>query len=123
MAAYTTESATHQILSAKTPTSHSDIRYESRKYIAGAIRGLLKGLGIKGISVTAPVYSMAQAIDIRVPDTCEHDSMEARRACPVCQNRNLAVRRIEELILAAYPDLDDRSDSMSDHYDYKLSIR
>jgi hypothetical protein len=32
------------------------------------------------------------------------------------------VARIEAIILSAFPDLDDRSDSMTDYYDYRLSI-
>jgi hypothetical protein len=44
------------------------------------------------------------------------------RTCPRCQRRHVATLRLTSLILAAYPDLDDRSDSQVDHFDYCLSI-
>lgn len=109
----------------------ADLRREPRKVIAAEVRKLLKELGIKGISVTAPNYSMAQSIDITFPPI-EHPGRDLAVAsdwrdhehlsCPVCERSHQAKARLEEIILAAFPDLDNRSDSLIDHYDYKFSI-
>ena len=116
------------------------VRQLERKEIAAKVRGLLKSLGIKGMSVTAPSYSMAQTIHISFP-RCgrnEHEPVHFRleaeeRAkggpyrgmalvCPFCRVEREARDRLETLILAAFPDLDDRSDLQSDYFDYILSF-
>jgi hypothetical protein len=105
----------------------ASLRRESRKVIAAEVRSLLRSMGLKGISVTAPNYSMAQAIDIKTPrnepepivkdeDGWDAHHPDYRAAC------NAASAKIEAIILAAFPDLDNRSDSMTDYYDYRLSI-
>jgi hypothetical protein len=95
-----------------------------RKERSALIRALFRRLGIKGVSVTTPSYSMAQSVDIAIPDAVEHDhdNGHERTTCPHCMERFAAERHIERIILAAFPDLADRSDSMSDHFDYCLSI-
>lgn len=109
----------------KVATLH--MRRQPRKTWAPAVRELLKGLGIRHVSVTTPSYSMASTISIRVPgfshDHDERSAATAYRTCPRCQRRHAAVARLERLILAAFPDLNDRSDMMTDHFDYCLSIR
>lgn len=99
-----------------------------RKERAAKVRELFKSLGIKGVSVTAPSYSMAQAIHIRVPYLGEHDHISAyndyptRQRCPHCKKRTDAEHHLEKIILAAYPDLEDRNDVMTDYFDYCLSF-
>jgi hypothetical protein len=104
---------------------NAHLRNETRKERAKAVRDLFKRLGLQGISVTAPNYSMAQSIDIRLPD---YDCLREDRyspcypQCANCELAGEAKRRLNRLILAAFPNLDDRSDSQSDHFDYCLSI-
>ena len=117
-----------QLLTTKLPGIVTvGLRKATRKERAKAVRNLFKSLGIKGISVTAPNYSMAQSIDITIPhDSCDNaihdDPSKSFRDCAECNRRWQAKERIEPIILAAYPDLDNRSDSQSDHFDYCLSI-
>jgi hypothetical protein len=116
------------ILDAPLPgVRNPSLRREPRKVIAAEVRGLLRSIGLNGISVTAPNYSMARAIDIRTPRNNpepivkDEDGWDAHHPAYRAA-RNAAVVRIEAIILAAFPDLDDRSDSMIDYYDYRLSI-
>jgi hypothetical protein len=107
------------------PVRNPDLRKERRTVWAKAIRRLLADLGIKGVSITTPHYSMAHSIDIKLPPGTPHDRGAADheyRDCPMCQERNRAQDRITQIILAAFPDLDDRSDSMTDYYDFCLSV-
>lgn len=102
------------------------IRHSPRKEIAANIRALLRRLKIKGISVTAPNYSMAQSVEIRLPEASEHDRRQETghdyATCPICIERHEASKYLEKIILAAFPDLDNRSDSQSDYFNYRLSI-
>ena len=116
----------YQVLIAPMPAVLGHIRHEARKEIAAQVRKLLRSVGVKGISVTAPNYSMAQTIDIRLPED-EHPNPSAPEAhttrdCPRCQRRQVTSRKLEALILAAYPDLDSRNDTSTDYFDYRLSI-
>ena len=103
-----------------------EIRREARKEIAKRIRKLLKDLGIKGVSVTAPNYSMAQSVDVQLPSAegIAHNHHISGRIddCAICAIKREAQEGIEKVILAAYPDLDNRSDYSTDYFDYKLSI-
>jgi hypothetical protein len=129
-----------QIENAKLPkTVNAALRRRTRKEIAVEIRNLFKRMGIQHISVTTPNYSMAQAVDIRLPDTEPWEGAHERRhaeidaiqgvyvaygdACDLCKRRAAARRKIEKIILAAFPDLDDRSDTQTDYFDYRLSIQ
>jgi len=106
------------------------MRQRTRKEWAAEIRNLLKRLGISHISVTAPNYSMAQSVNIRTPQFIPwegehkelHDKIGYSNACDICKRENAAKRKLEEIILAAFPDLEDRSNSQIDHFDYCLSI-
>ena len=123
------------ILNVPLPAFRANIRHQTRKEWAAAVRKLFKDLKLTGISVTTPSYSMAQSIHISIPDLIVdrithdriHDEIWSRGGhaidCPDCAKRWNAHNRIEEIVLAAFPDLGDRSDSQSDHFDYCLSIR
>lgn len=107
------------------PVVNPAIRRESRKVKAAEIRKVLKSMGIKGISVTAPNYSMASSVHIKIPRASDHDRGAVGHefhTCPLCMQHTRAERKIAEIILAAFPDLDDRSDSQSDYHDNPLSI-
>jgi hypothetical protein len=87
-----------QILAIEMPAVvNPDFRKESRKAWAAGIRTLFKQIGLKGISVTAPRYSMAQAIDIRLPrdiNCAKRDELDRRRR---------AKEHLTRIVLAAYP--------------------
>jgi hypothetical protein len=106
------------------------MRDQPRKEVAAAVRALLKRLGIKGVSVTTPNYSMAMGIQVRIPDRPEdwQDDLHPHRPgdhtdCWRCQLAKAARVRLELLILAAFPDLDDRSDYSTNYYDAYLSVQ
>ncbi len=126
----------NQIESAPLPEFRARIRQWPRKEWAEEIRSLLKYLGIKGISVTAPNYSMASSINIRLPAmpteyAPEHEDLhyklwckgKAGIECPDCARRQEAKKKLAAIILAAFPDLADRSDLQSDHFDYCFTIQ
>lgn len=114
-----------------------------RKVWAAEIRSLFKSLKIKGVSVTTPNYSMAQGVQISLPGTITwisgddhvalHDKLDREHVndevwhgrstyCPHCQKSQQAQEALKRIILAAFPDLDDRSDYVTDYSDYCFSI-
>lgn len=98
-----------------------------RKETARLLRALLSRLKIKGVSVTAPNYSMAQAVDICLPKRrdIEFEYAPRRKNPEAAANKanHLAAEKFRALLAVAFPHHDDRSDSQSDHFDYKWSIR
>lgn len=111
-------------------------RHIPRKDQAALARKLLRKLGIVGVSITTPNYSMAQSVDIRLPreehpgwtgfEQWQHysysdmpDDVPAKAA----HVRNYAAQKKLAAILAiAFPQHDDRSDSQTDYYDSCWSI-
>ncbi len=125
-----------QIESAPIPEFRGRIRQWPRKEWAAEIRCLLKSLHIKGVSVTTPNYSMASSVDIRLPnypneDADSHMALHEQlwRAgkngteCPDCARRWQAKEKVKSIILAAFPDLDDRSDTQSDYFDFCFTVQ
>jgi hypothetical protein len=116
------------ILDAPLPAfRRTGLRREERKVRAAAVRKLFRDMGLKGISVTAPNYSMAQSIDVRTPRNESEPTVKDEHGLDVLHPEYLAARnavlaRVERIILAAFPDLDNRSDFISDYFDYCLSI-
>jgi len=129
------------ILETPLPTVHNaQLRRQDRKTWAVEVRRLLKELHIAGVSVTAPNYSQASTIHIQIPSTgfdAEHEAIhnkideEQRNSsswlgygqyCSICKEHWQAHQKIEQIILAAFPDLNDRSDLQSDYFDDCLSI-
>lgn len=99
-----------------------------RKETARLLRALLSRLKIKGVSVTAPNYSMAQAVDVRLPSRrdVEFEDEQRHRKNPEAEANkanHLASEKFRELLAIAFPHHDDRSDSQSDYFDYKWSVR
>ena len=97
-----------------------------RKEQAALARKLFRQLGLKGISVTAPNYSMAQSVDVRMPKREDYaldaygmvlEGDAARLA------NNEARERLEAVLLSAFPNHEDRNDTQSDHFDYRWSIQ
>lgn len=88
------------------------------------ILGLLKSLGVKGVSVTAPNYSMASSIDIRLPrrDDCVGADGYYDNATEGSRANGRVRDKFNEILARAFPRHDDRSDAQSDHFDFKFSI-
>jgi hypothetical protein len=116
------------ILDAPLPAfRRTGLRREPRTTRAAAVRKLFRDMGLKGISVTAPNYSMAQSIDIKTPrnepeptvkDEHGYDNYHSEYLAA----RNAALAKVEAIVVAAFPDLNDRSEYMTDYYDFCLSI-
>ena len=96
-----------------------------RKQQAALARQLFKQLGLKGISVTAPNYSMAQSVDVRPPKRNDYQ-LDGQGFMipgdPAAEANSVARQRLESILLAAFPQHDNRSDSMTDYFDYCWSI-
>jgi len=111
-----------QIEKTELPAFVANLRQQTRKVQAGNIRQLFRTLGIKNVSVTTRISS----IRIKLPKT-EHIVPEGtthifRSNCSDCQ-RLLPVReKLEKIILSAFPDLDDRSDLMTDYFNFCFMI-
>lgn len=103
-----------------------------RKEQAALARQLMKRLGIKGVSITTPNYSMAQSVDVCLPseppadmtgyeqyqyssfaDMPDDVPIKAREV-----RRNIARNKLDLILEAAFPQHDNRSDYQSDHFDY-----
>lgn len=110
-------------------------RSASRKVQALTARALFKQLGLKGISVTAPHYSMAQAVHINLPHTEVSPEMRAewnqrsndtdRRHTAYGELRTreyTAHQKLETILARAFPNHLDRSDVMTDYFDYCWSV-
>jgi len=115
-------------------------RYIPRKEQAKLCRELLKRLGVKGVSVTAPNYSMAQSVDVDIDkngmiqldafifngvdyrDQCFSDMPEDVPAKRINQSKYNARIKLEAILALAFPNHDDRSDTQSDYFDYKWSV-
>lgn len=112
------------ILSAPTPMPRADqIRNLPLKELAKHVRGALKDLNIKGVSVTAPKYSMAQAVRLEIPEVHSgHERYVEREACSECVKRWQALVKLEKLVIQTYPCLNNRSDGHTDYFNYRLSV-
>lgn len=132
-----------KIIDSPTPAFRGYIRNLTRKEWAQNVKRLLKDIGLGFISVTAPSYSMASSIHIRFKQSDpgpweggehqrEHERIDREQRgakwtgygthCPHCNQEWQAHQRLERIILAAFPDLGDRSEYVSDHFDFCLSI-
>lgn len=101
--------------------SRGNVRRLDRKEIAKGVRALFKALGIKGVSVTVPMYSMAQGIRVEVPE--EKTFSEEKQGYALTARYHEAKSRLENILLAAFPDTENRSDSQCDHFDYVWMLR
>lgn len=92
-----------------------------RKDRAALLRRLFKTLAITGVGVTTPTYSMARTVDIKIPRRCDHvlleDDGSLSRDDPARVANYRAEQKIEAILLVAFPNHDDRSDSSSDYFD------
>ncbi len=112
---------------AKVPVM-SDDRHIERKVQAALARKLFKQLGIPGVSVTTPNYSMASVVDVAIPTRNDYtvrreDGGFDFQEDPAARANTEAERKIETILAIAFPKHDDRSDSMTDYYDSCWSIQ
>ena len=103
-------------------------RRASRKELAAAARALFKRLAIRGVSVTAPNYSMAQAVDVAVPCRDDYTVRDPDGSVdwpndPAARANVAARDKVEQILLRAFPGTEDRSDSRTDYFDYRWSIQ
>ena len=108
---------------AKVPVVCTD-RRTPRKDQAAIARKLFRSLGLKGISVTTPNHSMAQAVDIRIPRrqdvVLDAAGQIADRSNDPALTGNWAARlKVEAILAIAFPNHGDQSDSLTDYFDYK----
>lgn len=115
-------------------------RHIPRKEQARLCRELFKRLGVKGVSVTCPNYSMAHSVDVDIDknipirlDAFIHNGVDYRNevfsdmpddvpAKQINQTKCNARQKMEAILLRAFPAHDDRSDLQSDYFDFKWSI-
>lgn len=102
-------------------------RHCGRKETARLARKVMKLHGIKGISITAPNYSMAQSVDVSMPRRQDYSIFECYDRIdfvndPAAQANGAAAKKIEAILAKAFPNHDDRSELQSDYHDYKWSV-
>lgn len=106
--------------------SKASARHLSQKERTALVRRFLRERGVAGpggVSVAAARGSMCSWTNVSVPATdCSHADYEEVQACPECRKRREAVGHLGKMLAAAFPDLDDRSDSMTDYFDPKILI-
>ena len=114
------------ILMMTTTTQTVSVRHLPQKERTALIRKALKVAGIKGASVTSATGSMCFWTNVRISLGAEHPAHDWRThissQCEFCAGRRAMERRVEAVILAAYPDLADRSDAMTDHFDFLFTV-
>lgn len=108
-------------------------RNSDRKEFAKAVRSLFKKLGLKYISVTTPNYSMASSIDIilpKRPQTYNYYKMNLRwedeetlreKDYALTMNRQ-ASKYINYILNSCFPTKNDRSETMTDYFDFKYMV-
>ena len=104
-------------------------RHAPRKDQARAARDLFKRLGIRGVSFTCPVYSMAFHVNVRLPeddwagphdlDMEPHDCRPEVKGerCGACGRKNATRAKVQAILDAAFPNHLDRSDYQTDYFD------
>jgi hypothetical protein len=111
---------------ARVPVMSGDRRIP-RKQQAALARRLFCTLKLPHVSVTTPSYSMASSVHVDLPrrrDHAEYDGygLVAIGSDPAARANRRAVDLTETILANAFPEHDDRSDSLSDYFDFKWSI-
>lgn len=109
--------------------SGETIRSLSTPEQAAKIRGLLKSLGIKGVSAKRSHAGWSATVAVSFTALAHADggrpnwSTHNRIECVTCSRNHAAQTKVEAIILAAFPDCGDRSDLMTDYFDYVFTVR
>jgi len=97
-----------------------------RKEQAKLTRQLFRRLGLRGISVTCPNYSMAHSVEVRLlkrEDYTRDASGEIEwMTDPAAVANGAARRRVMDILGRAFPEHGDRSDMMTDYFDFCWSV-
>jgi hypothetical protein len=90
------------------------------------IRAMLKAAGIKGVSVKRSHAGWSATVAVSFLRLGHEEGvnwgLHNRAECPICSREIAATRKLETVILAAFPDCDNRSDSMTDYFDYVFGV-
>jgi hypothetical protein len=102
-------------------------RHTHRKVRAKLTRELPKRLGVSGISVTTPRYSMATAVDVLIPARSDYtlrhpDGTVNWAEDPAALSNSAAEATVRAILARAFPNHDDRSDSTTDYFDNPWSV-
>jgi hypothetical protein len=104
---------------------HNLDRCAPRKQQAVLARQLFKILGLKGVRVTTPRYSMASCVDVRIPRRNDYDLDQHGMAIAGCEAwtaNTAACEKMTALLDRAFPHHTDRSDYRSDYFDSCWSV-
>lgn len=114
-----------------------------RKQQAALARKLFKALALRGLSVTTPNYSMASTVEVSAPqiepegdgstwyigpdgtDYRNHSYSDMPPEVPAkaaSLAHHEAVKKIDAILLEAFPGHDNRSELVSDYFDYCWSV-
>lgn len=94
-------------------------------------RKLLRSLKLAGISVTAPNYSMCMHCEVRLPKRDDYPTLSNDEHGfpkvdfandPVAAENQKARTKVQQILALAFPNHDDRSDSMTDYFDAKWTV-
>lgn len=86
------------------------------------IRQALKASGVRGVSIKASTTGRTDiGLKGEVHPACDW-STHIVHECPTCSRNLAAERKITAIVLAALPDLDDRSDTMTDYFDFVFMV-
>ncbi len=109
-------------------TEMGKVRSLYTKEIAAKIRELFRALGIKKVKVAKGKGTGSCYIHVDYPSgpflMCSdyNEQFHANEADPGVQEARWADKTLKRIILTAFPDLDDRSDSMTDYFDFVFTI-
>ena len=102
-----------------------------RKEAAALARKLFRSLKLNGISVTAPNYSMCFHCEVRLPKRDDYPTLHKDEwgfdkvdfaNDPVSAENQKARTKVRQILALAFPNHDDRSDSMTDYFDAKWTV-
>jgi hypothetical protein len=119
-----------QLAAAVLPQKPSDApRNLPRKEFAKLVRAFLREIGVKGVSVVTPNYSMAMGIEIRIPKredflTRPDGSVDWLNPenCPARLTNDAAEKLLAGFLCDHFPNHTNRSDSQVDRFDFRWSI-
>lgn len=119
-----------QLAVAVLPETETDApRNMPRKEFAKLVRAFFKEIGLTGVSVTTPNYSMAMGIDIRIPAREDYKRKPDGsydwlnlEDCPASQSNGAAEKLLAKFMNRHFPNHGNYSDGQIDHFDFRWSI-
>lgn len=119
-----------QLAVAVLPEAASDVpRNLPCKEFAKVVRAFFKQIGLSGISVRTPNYSMAMGIEIRIPAREDYKRKSDGsfdwlnlEDCPASQSNGAAEKLLSKFMNRHFPNHGNYSDGQIDHFDFRWSI-